>query len=332
MSTGRPTPAMTADQRDLVGELTRIKAALTEHARSAGVDVPQGSAPVVPDEDEGRSALHHVTTVFGLSPFERDVLLLAAGAELDAAIPPLCAAAQGDPRRAYPTFSLALATMDEPHWSALAPGGPLRAWRLIRLDAADGITMGRLRPDERVLHFLTGLGGLDERLHGLAEPVAITDPLLTSHQAVASRVAAVWAGSASPWPVIQLCVRDPATGRAVAAAACAELGLRLFALDADDIPADPADRTELVRLWQREVALEAAALLVSPDEARLPSGLRAQRRRATQPGGAAATLGGHAGSRGGAAQRPVGSDRQPVPPLHHPDPRGRRGAPRVGRG
>ena len=63
----------------------------------------------------------------GLSPFERDVLLLCAGVELDSRFAPLCAAAQGDPARPYPTFSLALAALPEPHWSALSTGRAVAA-------------------------------------------------------------------------------------------------------------------------------------------------------------------------------------------------------------
>ena len=116
-------------------------------------------------------ALETLCGTFGLSPFERDVLLLSAGVELDSSFAPLCAAAQGDPSRTYPTFSLALAALPEPHWSALTPAGRLRHWRLIELGAGSSLTLSPLRIDECVLHFLTGTPHLDERLVGLVEPV-----------------------------------------------------------------------------------------------------------------------------------------------------------------
>ena len=49
-----------------------------------------------------------VTQRLGLSPFEQDILLLCAAMELDTRIPALCARAQDDPARPYPTFALAL--------------------------------------------------------------------------------------------------------------------------------------------------------------------------------------------------------------------------------
>ncbi|MCK5711418.1 MAG: hypothetical protein KAI25_01740, partial [Hyphomicrobiaceae bacterium] len=62
--------------------------------------------------------LDMLCTTFSLSLFERDVLLLCAGMELDCTFPQACADAQGDPSRAYPTFGLALAAMPDAHWSA----------------------------------------------------------------------------------------------------------------------------------------------------------------------------------------------------------------------
>src|SRR5262245_59203197 len=74
--------------------------------------VPEGRRFLAGDESGGEdppAALETLCAIFGLSPFERNLLLLCAGIELDSAFAPLCAAAQGDPNRAFPTFSLALA-------------------------------------------------------------------------------------------------------------------------------------------------------------------------------------------------------------------------------
>jgi len=124
----------------------------------------------------GPPALETLCAMFGLSPFERDVLLLCAGMELDATFPVLCASAQGDPQRAYPTFSLAQAALPAPHWSAITPAGPLRRWRLIEVGAGNAITLSPLRIDERVLHYLTGIHHLDERLVGFIQTPRLETP------------------------------------------------------------------------------------------------------------------------------------------------------------
>ena len=112
-------------------------------------------------------ALHVLERIFGLSPFERDLLLLCAAMEFEAAIGPLCAALNGDAQRAYPTFGLALAALPNAYWSALAPTAPLRRWRLIEVGAGNALTLSPLRIDERILHYLTGIRYLDSRLIGM---------------------------------------------------------------------------------------------------------------------------------------------------------------------
>src|SRR3982751_5729480 len=62
----------------------------------------------------------------GLSRFEQQVLLLCAAVELDTRIATLCARAQDDMNKSYPTFALALSALDEPTWDALSPQRPLR--------------------------------------------------------------------------------------------------------------------------------------------------------------------------------------------------------------
>ena len=47
-----------------------------------------------------------------------------------------CADATATPQRPYPTFALAMAVLAMPDWSAIAPAGPLRSWRLVDVDIA----------------------------------------------------------------------------------------------------------------------------------------------------------------------------------------------------
>ncbi len=209
-------------------------------------------------------AMEQLCAAFGLSPFERQVLLLCAGADLEGAFASLCAVAQGDPARAYPTFSLALATFDEPHWSALSPESPLRYWRLIEVASSPGgsLTTSPLRIDERVLHFLAGVQHSDERLAGLIEPVRNGPTLVPSHAALAQRIAAAWIGAEGPLPLIQLVGCDEASRRSIAAAACGEAGLSLYSFATEFTPSNASEMEALTRLWERETVLASSALYV----------------------------------------------------------------------
>lgn len=209
-----------------------------------------------------------ICTAFGLSTFESEVLLLCAGVELDFSIGQLCASLQGDSRKVRPTFSLALAVLKDPHWSALTPSAPLRYWRLMELGPGDTLTSSPLRIDERVMHQMLGIPYLDERLRGLVEPVLSWCELPPSHQGLADTIERQLSEAApvSGYPVIQLWGAEAEGRRAVARAVCAKLGMMLHAIQSSSIPNDPVERDNLVRLWERETILIPTALLVDCDE------------------------------------------------------------------
>jgi hypothetical protein len=255
-----PTDWATANQSYLTAALAMIRAALqrsqTEMARRALEEAAQ-AMPSSP-------ALETLRTMFGLSPFERDILLLCAGLELDASFAALCATAHGDPQRSYPTFSLALATLPDAHWSALPPSAPLRHWRLIEVGASSTLTLSPLRIDERILHYLTGVQHLDERLIGLIEIMHDATDLMPSQRVLANHISTLWAQSSSTasLPVVQLCGGEAVTQHAVALTACTALGLNLGMMTANAAPSSLAELEGLIRLWEREAALSNSALLL----------------------------------------------------------------------
>lgn len=215
------------------------------------------------------SALDHLCHACSLSGFERDLLLLCAGVELDGNFAALCAAAQGDARRTYATFSLALATLPGAHWNALTPASALRRWRLVDITRrSEGLLNSQLSIDERVLHYLAGISYLDDRLKGLIEPISLRHQLPASHQQLAVRIAEFWASyrDSSDWPAVLLCGSDPGSKRGIAGAAVGIMGLNLHVMNAADIPASVSEREALARLWEREALLLGSALLVEQNE------------------------------------------------------------------
>ncbi|HWS88033.1 MAG TPA: ATP-binding protein [Pyrinomonadaceae bacterium] len=271
------------NQHYLAARLATVRERLALHAAGAcshGRDVGQGAegaedplglwSPRADAPGATPPALETLTSVFSLSPFECELLLLCAGMELDADFPRLCAEAQGDARRSYPTFSLALAALPDPHWDALTPAAPLRRWRLVEVtQGPEPLVHSPLKIDERVLHYLAGVSYLDERLQGIVEAVAApSEELPPSHAESAALVAGLWGAEAEGGvrPAVALCGNDAAAKRAVAAAACAERGLRLHALRAADLPQTAAEREALACLWEREAILQGGALLVEAEE------------------------------------------------------------------
>ncbi|HYW47841.1 MAG TPA: ATP-binding protein [Bryobacteraceae bacterium] len=265
MSSREPT-WYEANQRHLMAAVGEVREAVERHLGRPETGKTDPAAWTAQPEP----ALDSLCSAFGLSSFERGILLLCAGTELDSRFAGLLAEASPEPRRAQPTFSLALAAFPDAHWSALSPSGPLRHWMLIEVAPGNSLTTAALRIDERVLHHLAGVEPLDERLAAMVKPVKAPETLAPSYRGLAGKIAALWsrqprAGLAIP--VIELCGDEAAGKRFVAAAACSLLGLRLHALPLGNAPRGASETDTFVRLWERESALSASALLIECEEA-----------------------------------------------------------------
>jgi ATPase family protein associated with various cellular activities (AAA)/winged helix domain-containing protein len=262
-----------ANQAYLMAALDRVRADIERHLGRPDASPAAESPESIAAEMDEQPALEYLAAVFGLSPFERDVLLMCAGVELDARFAALCLPAAGG--RPGPTFSLALAALKEAHWSALAPTAALRYWKMIEVGPGEGLVTAPLRIDERALHYLTGVSYTDERLHGVAQRCVMRNILPSRRNGVGEQIAGLWANSAEPWPAVQLCGEDESSLQDVAAAACATCGLDLYIMRAAEIPVGTGDRELLRRLWNREAMLTGSGLLLMVDGSENNETLRA---------------------------------------------------------
>ena len=267
------TPASTAwtdaNQRLMVAEFGRLKHQLGAEGDGASLaSVVQSARAAMP----APAAVDHLSDCCGLSAFERDVLLLCAGVEMDSQLAAHCEMATGEPRGQGATFGLALATLEPPHWSALSPVSPLRRWRLVEVDESAGLTRGRLRIDERILHYLAGVNYLDVRLRSLLRETAPPAAMADAHRAVCDAACkALEPATGSDAPVLWLSGDDTLGQVDVAAEIAAALGLTLQVLRADDVPSGHAEIEALATLWEREAMLLGSTLLVSCGTDPLPA-------------------------------------------------------------
>ncbi len=268
-----------ANQRHLAAAISAIRSHV--EAKLLGRDRTEGESSGTPAEndviDPGEwtfsqpPALEQLCTTFELSTFERSMLLLAAGAEMDSRLAELYTAFDVT-HHGLPTLRLALTTLPEAHWSVLSPAHALRHWQLIDLLPSETLIGSPFRLNERILHFLAGVGGLDERLHSVLRPVATPDLLPLSYTQLATQVASVWTAGAlasdtsSPTtqlPLIELCGADLEANRTVAACATAMLNLRLYALSPRGLAQSQMSESDLLlRLVEREAILSGFAVLV----------------------------------------------------------------------
>jgi hypothetical protein len=254
----RDTGWVEANHRFLTAALAALVSRLTGDESDRDPDDLRARMPAPP-------ALDSIAEGFGLSGFERDVLLLCAGVELDGSVARACATAHGDPTRPYATFALAMEALAEPHWNALSPAAPLRRWHLVELDHPHRVSSSPLRVDERVLHALTGVAYLDPRIADLAEPLPSAATSSAPLRVATARLAALWAQPDTRCVAVH--GRERADLRAVAAGASAALGLQTVALRAADLPTVPAERDLLVRLCERETVLSGRSWVVDIDDA-----------------------------------------------------------------
>jgi hypothetical protein len=281
----KASPAVSgdADRRSLMVALCEIRCAL-ERA-TAGTEEEAAALVTAIGEARQRAAafeaslpvpsrVHLLAEVFRLSAFERGMVLLGVGMELDPRFAGLCASANAAVSgtgqagsQAWPTFGLGFALFADADWGSLSPSAPLRYWRLIEVGPGASLTSSPLRIDERVLHYLTGSDAMDERLPFLRAGLGHAPEweFGASDLALAEQMASAWVSDACP--VVQLHGRRSEQRRAIVRASSERLGIGFAIIPAASLPHDPVELKHLIRLWDREVMLRPAVLLLECGDA-----------------------------------------------------------------
>jgi hypothetical protein len=210
---------------------------------------------------------------FGLSEFEREVLLLAASAEVDTGLPLLMADAQGDPARRFPTFALAMSLFAEPSWDCLSPLRPLRARQLIEVhqSGAASLLTAPIRIDERIAAHIKGIDYLDERLSSIVTALPSIGALPPSQEQIAQNLA-THVSAPGGTGVVQLVGTHAAAKADLVARAAALAGSRAFAVAIDTLPTNHEELATFVRVWSREAQLQSIVLFIQGVEAVEPLG------------------------------------------------------------
>ncbi|MER8400431.1 ATP-binding protein [Mesorhizobium sp. M1348] len=221
-------------------------------------------------KDDGNvPALVQLAQVLDLSAFEQDVLLLCTATALDGGLGALCAAANGDGGKPFPTFALAMRLSDEPAWEALAPSGGLRYWRLIEIHqpANEPLINSPLRADERIVNYLKGLNHIDDRIGSWIRPIAPAGSLPPSQATLCDRIQSfLRADESAGRAVIQLLGPGGAAKREVAAEISRDIGRGLWRLSVASLADLGGELDTFARLLVRESILLGAVLYIDCDE------------------------------------------------------------------
>jgi hypothetical protein len=254
-----------ANQRVLAAEISRLQALIAgeDMGNAYGeLEAARAAMPCPP-------AMDTLVATLGLSLFERDVLLMCIGNEIQGST---ASAGRDNPasvRSWVPTFGLALANFPDAHWSALSPNGPLRRFRLVELDDVRPLAAARLTIDERVLHYLVGINYLDSRLQPIIQQCRMTSALAESHEASAA-IAAASLDPGNSRACVQLIGDDLQSHAEVARRISEQFGLQLHEINSSEIPHAANDAAFLAVLWHRESLLLNSALLIRTASAERP--------------------------------------------------------------
>jgi hypothetical protein len=223
-------------------------------------------------EIEPPPALIILSHIFGLSDFERSLLLLCAAMEFATDIAQLCAAAQDNSQRLYPTFALALSCLDHVAWDVVLPNHPLRYWQLLEIHQSNiqPLTTSPLRADERIVNYIKGVNYLDHRLAKIVFPLNPWSeqdeilPLPPSQETIAAAITDQINQSIQQqqFPIFQLSGIDTQSKQTVIWEICQELELQLYRLPVEQLPTQTTELANLARLWQRESRLLPLALYI----------------------------------------------------------------------
>ena len=229
----------------ILAEIQRIASLLEMHLAQEATELAD-PAPPPPDAGPMVDLAHR----FQLSGFERDLLMLCAAVELDAGVAELVrsASASMDGR---PSLALALASLPGAHWDALVPDRPLRSWQLIQLADGDTLTSHRASIDERILHHLLGLPGLDRRLDGTVVALPTQAPLFPSHERAARQLAESLMSQPNA-TLVNLHGADETTARSVATKVSELVGAAPIGVLAEALPGPGPALHDLTRLLDRE--------------------------------------------------------------------------------
>jgi len=217
--------------------------------------------------DETSPALETLSRTFNLSNFEKMILIMCAGAEIDSEFSMIFSKLYRNSNAKFPTFDIALRALPEADWEAILPDSNLRRFQLIVIHNYDDVPLitTPIRIQERILHYILGFkSAMDSSLDYLVRPVQITAPVANSAKERVSDIVEFYLNrpNKTRLPIFQLWGPDADTCLIVAQMACEKLGLGLWSIPGELIASKSAYEQSLSGLLSRECLLGGNALYV----------------------------------------------------------------------
>jgi hypothetical protein len=241
---------------------------------------------------ETPTPLDTLVDAFGLTPFERDLLLLLFAPELDPGFELLFGYLHDDVSRRYVSAHLAMGVLRPDAPAAFAASAPLRRFALMHIEPppqpAMALALRPLRLDPRIVDHLHGVARFDDLVAEVVRPLE-SGPLAPEHAALADGIAGssdrtdrtnrtdrtdrtyVSYSSYTSYPtegpqVINL-IGSPQTGKETLAVAIAARANRsVHKVDPRRLPPLGPERTATMKALEREARLLRLAYYIQPPE------------------------------------------------------------------
>ncbi len=207
------------------------------------------------------TAVEEFTNAFGLSVFERDLLVLLASLNVSPDLAVELGLASGS-NLSFNTALQVLVSNPEAVQDVFVPTARLRDFKFIYFADEPQMALPHSRPlllDEWVFHALIGLVTQDSRLKTMVSQVALSHGALSvSQQAMVARVSSV---ALQGGLVVQIAGAEAELRLHLAVAMALDLNCLLFELNISRL--DLATVDDFVVRWNRFVALQKAVLLLN---------------------------------------------------------------------
>jgi AAA+ superfamily predicted ATPase len=212
-------------------------------------------------------SLERLASTFHLTNFEKMILVLCAGPEIDGEIALQFAKLHMDSRAKFPTFDIALRVFPDADWAAIMPDSNLRHYQLISVQSSENSSLltSQIRIPERILHFLLGFNSTtDTIIDYLVTRANVTAPLAPSHRKHVMHIKEICEKHPrmAQLPAFVLQSQDITNSLIVAQNVCQDMGLGLFRIPGDTIPTKASDEKILSGILSRECFLAGNALFM----------------------------------------------------------------------
>lgn len=220
------------------------------------------------------TSLDMLTQIFGLTFFDRAVLLLCLAPELDSTFERLYAYMQDDVNRKYATVHLALSLFaTDPDSEQLLrqsflPESPLFRFKLLDRENSTYMTFNQacraLRIDPRIADYLQGINRLDESVTDILIPVSQSELLPHTYEEILVKLQRFIEqnGGNSLLPVLNFTGPGISGKRDIASSLCETLGIELYNLNLKRLFSSDLKWHDVAPVLERECMLLPAALYI----------------------------------------------------------------------